>query len=93
MSGNPFQDIVWHFGELKSEDELDVNYISQSRHIRVPTPVDMNNCKMVFHDCIHILNDTHRNEYNAFQQLIAYKLSYSKHSLSPSHTVHLDYSN
>jgi len=22
---------VWHFGELKSEEELDVNFISQSR--------------------------------------------------------------
>jgi len=27
--------MVWHFGELNSEDELDVNYISQLGLLRI----------------------------------------------------------
>jgi len=33
--------MVWHFGELNSEDELDVNYISQLLHIRLSCQEDM----------------------------------------------------
>jgi len=53
---------LWYFGELKSDDEQDGNFISQSQYIRLSCPVDLNDCNLLFHACIHIFKNTHHNE-------------------------------
>jgi len=64
---------VWHFGELKSEEDLQLHFsVMDSRHIRLSCPVDIIDCNLLFHACMHIFKDTHHEEKNGFQKLIAY---------------------